>query len=205
MFKSIRLFFLISTSFFLLNSCSHYALQGVVEKEDILYSVSYFSGIDSEYLFNARIDAFKNEVGGICVIKNLGENQHRVALLSDFGNTLLDFEFIGEKVIVHYVIEDLNKKIIVNKLKKYFQLLLNSEYKVKKSIKDAEIIVYQSKLQGKRIFIRLNEDLELQSIRQASAFKNKTKIDFYGTESHIDSMHFKSFELPIEMKFIRFE
>lgn len=201
MFHSMRLFLSISLFAFLLSSCSHYKLQGAIVKEDKTYTVPYFTELGGEHIFNARIEAFGNDIGGMCVVKTLGNNHQRVALLSDFGNTLMDFEFKNQEILVHYVMEDLNKKIIINQLKKYFQLLLNSEYLVSKSVEVEGGSIYQSKLKGKRVFLELDTDSQLIRLRQASAAKTKAQIDYSVEGGKLSAMHFKSFGLPIEMKF----
>lgn len=198
MFKLIRVFLIISLISFLSSSCKHYRVEGtVIESKKADFIIPYFNTPQKEYLYNAKLNVFGNDLSGILVVKQLESGQKRLALLSEFGNTLLDFEFVKDKVNVIYIMEDLNKKIIVKKLKKYFQLLVHSEYEIRKSyaVENGEILI--SKLQGKRIFLNLNDKAQLTYFKQASVFRNKVEIHFYGDVAYLDSIKFKSNELPI--------
>jgi hypothetical protein len=165
--------------------------------DKVSYAVPYFNTSQKEYLYSADINVFKNALSGILVVKKLENGSKRLALLSEFGNTLLDFEFIKDEVNVIYIMEDLNKRIIVKKLKKYFQLLVQSEYEIRKTYEAEGRKTYISKLQGKRIFLNLNTTEQLSHLKQASIFKNKVGIHFYGDKEYADSILFESFELPI--------
>src|SRR5690554_3214811 len=104
MYKLIRVFFIISFFSFLTTSCKHYRIEGkkAVSISDY-YIVPYFNTLEKEYLYNAKIDIFGNELSGILVVKKLAEGRKRLALLSEFGNTILDFEFVNNDVKVIYI------------------------------------------------------------------------------------------------------
>src|SRR5215813_6945685 len=51
----------------------------------------YFSSND-DYVYKCQMDIYKNHVSGILIIKKISETTHRVAMTSDFGNKLIDFE-----------------------------------------------------------------------------------------------------------------
>ncbi|HLV43249.1 MAG TPA: hypothetical protein VKY37_13290 [Brumimicrobium sp.] len=198
MLKLIRAFLVINAFVFSLSSCKHYVVKGkVIETGDEKFTVPYFNTSQKEYFYNADIKVFGNSIKGILVVKKLEGKRKRLALLSEFGNTLFDFEMVDDNVNVIYIMEDLNKKVIVKKLKKYFQLLVNSEFKVEKRYDLEEGEIQISKLQGKRIFLSLNEDVELINLRQASIFKSKVEISYFGDNEYADSIAFKSLELPI--------
>jgi hypothetical protein len=55
------------------------------------------------------MDIYKNHVSGILIIKKLNKTTHRVALTSDFGNKLIDFEVSEDNFKLNYVLPDLNK------------------------------------------------------------------------------------------------
>lgn len=204
MLKLIRLFSIISLLFFSASSCKHYQVEGkqVISVEEH-FTVSYFNTIDKEYLYNAKINVFGNDLSGILVVKKIDDHRKRLALLSEFGNTLLDFEFENENVSVKYIMDDLNKKIIINKLKKYFQLLVHSEFEIKNSYELENATTHVSKFQGKRIFLNLDENKQLTMLNQASIFRNKVNIQYFGNENFADSILFVSNELPISMRFFK--
>lgn len=206
MLKLIRVFSIISLLLFIASSCKHYKVGGeqMISIKDS-YTVSYFNTTEREYLYNAKINVFGNDLSGILVVKKLSNDRKRLALLSEFGNTLLDFEFVEDEVNVKYIMDDLNKRIIISKLKKYFQLLVHSEFDIKKSFDLEKGKTHISKFQGKRIFLNVAENNHLNELRQASIFRNKVSIHYYGNEEYADSILFVSKELPIEMRFLKRE
>ncbi len=198
MSKLTRLFLVISL--FFLSGCAQQNISGerlVIKTQK--YTIPYFNVPQKEYSYQANIEAFDNSINGILAVKNFGEYHKRLALLSDFGNTLLDFEFQNEKVKVHYIMEDLNRKIILKKLKKYLHLLVHSNYKVKKMFKFDQESVIQSKFQGKRMFLYIDSNDRLTHLKQASVFKDKVDIYFYGQSETADSILFISHEIPINI------
>jgi Ni,Fe-hydrogenase I large subunit len=169
-----------------------------VEKTLVL---PYFNETDFEYLYSGKIEAYGNALNGILVVKKISDSQKRVALLSDFGNTLMDFKINNGEVEVKYVLEDLNKKIIVKKLKKYFQLLVNSNYDVEAIYKKDGNKIYTSELQSKRVKLFENSLGLIQQLKQVSRLKEKVEINYFSSSNIADSIHFKSNEIPFEMRY----
>src|SRR5690554_4541756 len=181
MFKLIRVFLIISLFVFSISSCKHYRVEGAkITSDKELFTVPYFNTSQKEYLYHADIDVFGNELSGILVVKKLQDDRKRLALLSEFGNTLLDFEFVNDEVNVIYIMDDLDRKIIVSKLKKYFQLLVHSEYKIKKQFETENGRTIVSKLHGNRIFLNFDEKGSFTDLKQVSRIRNKAEIQFYG-------------------------
>jgi hypothetical protein len=80
--------------------------------------------LPEDYVYKCQMDIYKNHVSGILIIKKISETTHRVALTSDFGNKLIDFEVSDNDFKLNYVLPDLDKKIVINFLKNDFQQLL---------------------------------------------------------------------------------
>lgn len=187
-------------------SCTGYKIIGkeVISQKE-WQEVYYFSDKNVDYLFRIQLQAFGNTFGGILAIKKLGNQHHRVAVLTDFGNTFFDFEFIGTEIKVHYVMPDFNKKVIVKKLAHYFQLLVYERYPIKTVVKQGTNRVVVSKLEGKRIFLKYNSTQQLINLYEASTVRKKIKIEYFGRPHHLDSLSFQSLILPISFTAIRKE
>ncbi len=146
----------------------------------------YFSNGEIDYVYKAKIDFYKKNFGGILIIKKIGPANHRVVFTTEFGGKLFDFQFENDTFTKHFIIEDLDKKFIVNILKDDFKLLVNESAKV--------LAVYGSK--GKRIYKTQSNDnfnfyfLEssdemLQKIVNTSKTKEKVEIDFTSSDGEI--------------------
>lgn len=199
MSKLIRISSIISL-FFLFTSCKHLKVEGnLIQSESPTYTVPFFNNENVEYLYSSRINAYGNAISGLLVIKKIGEGHKRLALLTDFGNTLLDFEFIGEEIKVNYVVENLNKKLIVNQLKNNFQLLLQSDYQLKEVYEVENGKVLTTKFQKKHVFLYLDTEGNLTRLIQANSIKNKIEIKYFGEDKSADSIVFSSFQLPLQV------
>lgn len=197
MLKSIRIFLIISFLSFAFTACNSLKIPGKkVENKIENYEITPFSTTE-ENIFQAEIIAFERTLKGNLAVKNYAENHQRLALVSSLGNTLLDMEIKDHKVEIKYIIDDLDKNIIRYKLKKYFGLLMNSNYKIKKTHQTSEGKILRSKFQGKPIFLYLDSAEKLYKIRQASRFKEKVEIQIKENNQVI----FQSKELPIQMEF----
>ena len=197
--------FLLTT---LLFSCKTYEVEGEflrkVDGQKVV--VPYFDSTGVDYIYIAEISAMGNEMKGILVVKKIDEEEKRVALISDFGNTLIDFRVRGEKVEKVYVIDDLDKLLIVNKLKKHFHFLVQSEYSViqENRVKDTSILI--APFQSGRVHIYHSNERGIEKIKKFGQRKMQAELFFSKFEDEIaDSVNFKSHEFSFEMRLSRRE
>lgn len=170
--------------------------------EEMNLIIPYFDITGKEYLYNALIYAFGKELKGILVVRKINEEEKRVALITNFGNTLLDFRIAGDKVELMYAIDDLNKKLIIKKLKKYFHFLVNAEYDITSVYRQNNDLIYISSFQSKQIFIYKTEGQTRDSLKMAGRWKEKADLVFYGKKENVaDSIRFISQEIPFGMRF----
>lgn len=203
MFPSTRAYLVTSVLLICLFGCKSYRVDGELVSKDVEQTLilPYFNETGFEYLYSGKIEAYGNSLSGILVVKKISDSHKRVALLSDFGNTLMDFKIENGEAEVNYILDDLNKKIIVKKLKKYFELLVNSNYQVEAIYEKEGGKIYTSKLQSKRIKLFENSDGSIHKLKQVSRLKKKVEINYFSSSELADSIHFKSNEIPFDMKY----
>jgi hypothetical protein len=184
-------------------SCKSYQLTGVtpVSTSEKMVENLYFS-TGEDYVYKCQMDIYKNHVSGILIIKKLNETTHRVALTSDFGNKLIDFEVSENDFKLNYVLPDLDKKIVINFLKNDFQQLLKRQYPVSESFENDNAKIYLSKMENKSYYLFFNKENNL--LKQIIYTKNnKEKIDFtFEAKKHIfaDSLHLQHKDFKINIK-----
>ena len=71
--------------------------------------------------FNMEIDFRKKNFSGMLILKKENVDTYRAVMTSYFGMSVFDFEFGKDSFTVHYCMEDLNKKQIINTLRKDFE------------------------------------------------------------------------------------
>ena len=101
--------------------------------------------VGEEYLYRTTITAYGHTFSGLLAAKITADNTWRVALTTDFGNTLFDFENQSGKIKTNYITPDLNKKIIIRTLTTDFKHLLKTHWQVTQKYANGTIEVQQIK------------------------------------------------------------
>ncbi|WP_395048617.1 hypothetical protein [Flavobacterium sp.] len=144
--KLTRQYLIISVSFlFIISSCSTLnVVKGYnpVAIETTEFEVPYFSNPEMDYVYKANITVYGNELSGIFIAKKINDTTHRVVFTTEFGNKLLDFEISETEFKINSIVDELDKKILINTLKTDFRLLLRSNYVVKKQYDNKENKVF---------------------------------------------------------------
>ena len=109
--------------------------------------------VGEEYLYRATITAYGHTFNGLLVAKITADNTWRVALTTDFGNTLFDFENQSGKIKTNYITSDLNRKIIIRTLTTDFKHLLKAHWQVTQKYTNGTIEVQQSKEGSDTIYL----------------------------------------------------
>lgn len=203
MLRSLRQNLLYSLILLLAVSCKTYKLTDVKQVSTAEKTVEnlYFSS-GEDYVYKCQMDIYKNHVSGILIIKKISETTHRVALTSDFGNKLIDFEVSDDDFKLNYVLPDLDKKIVINFLKNDFQQLLKKQYPVSESFENENSKIYLSKIDKKGYYLFFNKENNL--LKQIIYMKNnREKIDFtFDAKKHIfaDSLNLQHKDFKINIK-----
>ncbi|MBC5837341.1 hypothetical protein [Flavobacterium muglaense] len=176
--------FLLVTS---LNSCGTNPIKqlnevAVVNENRI---APYFLSKDIDYVYRANITVYGNDLSGIVVIKKINETMHRVVFTTEFGNKLLDFEISETTFKVNAIVDELNRKILVNTLKNDFRILLRKSYKIDKQFEEDKYQIGESKIGNRYDYLYFSKNGgELMRIIHASKRKEKLSIS-YTVESNI--------------------
>jgi hypothetical protein len=155
----------------------------LVALETTTFEVPYFSNPEMDYVYKAHITAYGNELSGIFIAKKLNDTTHRVVFTTEFGNKLLDFEISETDFKINFILDELNKKILINTLKTDFRLLLRSNYIVKEQFDNRENKVFLIE-EGKRnnyLFISKSNN-KLSKI--VCATKRKERINLFITSEN---------------------
>ena len=130
--KSMKLLLRISSILVLvLSSCAtNKVVQDykTVPLEKTTLEVPYFSNPTMDYVYKANITVYGNELTGIFIAKKINDTTHRVVFTTEFGNKLMDFEISETDFKVNFILEELDRKILINTLTNDFRLLLRNHY-----------------------------------------------------------------------------
>lgn len=171
----------ISVFLLLIVSCKSYKIQGVEKIESDVKSIqnSYFSNPEIDYVYKAHIEVYGNDLSGIFVVKKINEATHRVVLTTDFGNKLLDFELSESDFKVNSIVADLDKKIVINTLKKDFRLLLKNNFSVDEVFENRKETVYKSREGSQSNYvIKSKENNSITELKNTSKTREKVVFKF---------------------------
>ncbi|MFD2602213.1 hypothetical protein [Flavobacterium suzhouense] len=173
--RFLILFLLISSC--LLTSCAVQTVKGLEEKtpQATTYTTTYFSNPETDYVYKAHISVYGKDFGGIFIAKKINDTLYRAAFTTEFGNKLFDFEITDNSFKVNYILEELDKGIIVNTLKRDFTLLLKANHSISAQYENENNIVYKSADKGRYNYLFTDKASGMLS-KIVNATKSKEKI-----------------------------
>jgi hypothetical protein len=173
---------------FVLSSCSLPITKGLLEyapKKEYVVN-AYFSNMENDYVYKAKLQILKHHFGGILIMKKLDKEHYRVVFTTEFGNKLFDLEFIADDFRVNYMMDELNKKFILNMLQHDFQTLLTQNNRVDHQFSNEIEDVFQSnKEKHQNYYVFSKETRALTKIVSASKNKEELIISFLVTKMGI--------------------
>ncbi len=120
-------YLLISIVIFALVSCGSYTKRNnfkSIETIDKSVTNSYFSDASKDYIYKADIDLYSRKFSGIFIVKKTGPNDHRVVFTTEMGNKVFDFSYGEDDFKINFILDEIDKKIITNILRKDFLVLI---------------------------------------------------------------------------------
>lgn len=156
---------------------------GAVPVTQKSFDVPYFSNPAMDYVYKANITVYGKELSGIFIAKKINDTTHRIVFTTEFGNKLLDFEISENDFKVNFILEEMDRKILVNTLVSDFRLLLRSKYDISKQFEDKENVVYMAWDKKKMNYLFVTKAInKLSKIVHAS--KRKDIINLFFTSKN---------------------
>lgn len=196
---------LISFSLLQLISCKSYQIDDATVKENSIqeFKNPYFDNPEIDYVYKAQIEVYGNKLGGIFVAKKISDSIHRVVFTTEFGNKLMDFELSDNDFKVNYVLEELDRKMILNTLEEDFRLLLKVNHQVNQSFENSSFNIFMSNSNHKFIYFFVNKNSNtLTKLVSATKHKEKVVFEFESkntTFAEIIKINHKNIKLKIEL------
>ncbi|MCB0518576.1 MAG: hypothetical protein H6577_10370 [Lewinellaceae bacterium] len=132
-------------------------------------------------IYSTQVDVIGKHLSGLLIFKTMDDGSKRAVFTSETGPTLFDFEFKGDSFKKHFCIEKLDRKAVINTLRRDLSLLLmegvgEASGKVWKD----EHYLYFPFQKGKETAWYLTDHgcRQLLRIENASRHKKKTILSF---------------------------
>ena len=199
-------YLLISICLCLVGCTSYTKKHGFKEIETIdkvVYN-PYFSDASKDYVYKAKIEVYNKTFGGIFIVKKIAEANHRVVFTTEMGSKIFDFSFNNDDFEVNYILEEMDKKILLNILEKDFRVLVREHGKIlNKSVKENRTLL-ETEIVNKKYFYTFKND-QLNSISRVKMGKEKVQFIFSDisaiTAKNIQILH-HNIKLTIKLKSI---
>ncbi|SEK27775.1 hypothetical protein SAMN04487910_0145 [Aquimarina amphilecti] len=178
-----------------------------VKSDDVVHN-PYFSNAAIDYVYKSDISVYGNEFSGILILKRIAPQRHRIVFTSQFGSTFFDIEIGNESYKIHSIVEQLNRKIILNTLIKDFSLLIKENGKVAERYhNDAYNVLKNENDKYSNYYFYNIFDQKLDKI--VNATKRKEKVIILFNEISEDQVaeniriDHKNIRLNIELNFLK--
>jgi len=170
-------------------------------------SYSWFRKDAVRYLFQSTIDIYKNNFTGLLFVKPMGES-YRILFITEMGIKIFDMEFFRNSDFkVHYCIEDLNRKAIINTLGNDLSLMLyniaeEGKIKMMREKKEGKLIIKSKDRFGTRYCTLDEQTHKVEELIKTGTFSNKVNIKFSG-KAEPDSILISHYNLKLKIQLTR--
>jgi hypothetical protein len=144
----------------------------------------YFSDPEKDYVYKADIDLYRKTFSGILILKKLGVQHHRVVFTTEMGNTIFDFSFKGNDFIVNHILADINKKMVINLLKKDFRTLVTENPSVLNTFTSQDRFIFETKIDERKHYYHAI-DGNLEKIVQTKNRKKRVSFIFSAVNAEV--------------------
>lgn len=158
-------------------------------------------------LYKASVDVYGNHISGLMFFKTMPDSSQNVVFTTETGLTFFNFSWskTGEFKVRH-VIEKLDKKVVINLLRKDIELIL-----VPKSYKDRAQLepdnTHSVALKKETVFFTVSENCRsLQKAEVKHDNKIKTKVSYFPVNKNIpDSVNIEHLNFNMQLALGRIE
>ncbi|MBU8893182.1 MAG: hypothetical protein KOO66_10415 [Bacteroidales bacterium] len=161
-------------------------------------------------IYKANINFFNNDISGLLILKKTDESNYRIALTTQFGLKIFDFELNHGILNVKYCVEYLNKKVIINTFQNDFNLLLmqnhiNNIFVIENPEQDQKIWQLKS---GKLTYnyIQETESEKIANISFKKRNSDKISVGLYNYKGNIPeniTLEHHNIKLKMNLKLIQ--
>jgi hypothetical protein len=156
--------------------------------------------------YSATIDVYGRHMSGLLFIKNTGGGNYRTVFTNEAGVSLFDFEFDSTRgFAVKRIINQLDRKPVVNTLREDFSLLLGLPFRgthLTRLVRDNEVYHAAKQKNHTAYFITDGDCASLRRLELGSARKQKVTISVIGPFTQPDAIEIihHTFDMVIKLK-----
>ena len=194
--------YLLFASILLLAGCATETKLSTTKTDNCLLSAA--PDLKNE-LYRASVDVYDHHISGLMFFKTMPDSSKNVVFTTETGVTFFNFAWSKSgKFEVKYVLKKLDRKVIINLLRKDFELIIVPEsYRVKATREGDGTHAVQ--LKKETAYFTTSEDcsfIEKAEVRHGDQLK--TRINFFPAKKNIpDSVYIEHLNFNMKLAFGR--
>lgn len=194
---------LIFLSFFVLINCQS-TYKSLKPVESSTNCVEKFKPVFKANWYNATVDVIGKHISGLLLFKAMSDSSMRVVFTNEVGVTFFDFEFKKDGTFkAHQIIEQMNKKAVINLLRKDFELIMMrglTSKKLKPYQQNDEVFYALAGKKETDYFITDKDCASLLRVEKGSKRTKKVEVKSWGAQQQApDSIHLKHFTFDMQI------
>ncbi|MDH4088976.1 MAG: hypothetical protein OEV24_00825 [Cyclobacteriaceae bacterium] len=134
--------------------------------------------------YDASIDVMNNHISGLLLIKDMPDGSHRIVFTNEVGVTFFDFGFSAGSFKVHSILSQLDKKPVVETLRKDFELIIGLPFQkasFNRYLAGDEIYFGVTQKKETAYFITSKDCASLQRLELGTKRKRKVSVRMPGS------------------------
>lgn len=159
--------------------------------------------------YTASIDVMGRPISGLLLIKEMPDQSIRIVFMNEPGIKFLDFEFSDTSFKAHYVMKQLDRKPVIETLRKDFERILVKPLAKKGLVvhkMESELFFEAKQKKEVNYFITDKDCTSLSRVENASKRKKKMELHFMNWQGNVpDSMYIKHHTFSLQMNFRRLD
>ena len=164
------------------SSCSIKGYKPIANSEEVKATTLHIFDTDfNKALYKTSMVIYGNNITGLTLIKKT-DSAYRVVSMSELGIKYFDFEFPFDRqkpTVVHYIMEPLNKKLLIDLLDRDFRLLFFCPDVDKSGIMVSESDSSKMIMKHNRWFYLFNSSGEILEIAKQRSLKQEFRLYNY--------------------------
>jgi len=198
---------LLLSSILLIFGCSHKTSNSLVNTSVNNDCINTLKPSFESVLFNTQVDVMKHHLSGLLLMKKMQNDTIRIVFTNEMGIKYFDFEMAdNDHFKVISCMKKLNKKIVINQLKKNFSLLLMNKSDLNAYQLNKTDTAKYYKLEGKKEQVYYITNIacsEILKIETADNEKKKIIITLNGRKNGMADeifINYQTFKFDIHLK-----
>lgn len=152
-------------------------------------------------LYRASVDVYGNHISGLMFFKTLPDSSTNVVFTTETGLTFFNFSWdkAGQFKVQH-VIKKLNKKAVINLLRKDLELVIVPSFYVNHAV-PAEEHTQAVQFKKERVFFSMSEDCSsIEKVEVRHGNNIKTKVSYFPLNKNIpDSVNIEHLNFNMQL------